>query len=52
MWTPIRLNTIDPNWESNQAWFITRSGAIFAAWSLVYATAFAVHDAGTWQDVP
>lgn len=34
------LNTIGPHWEGNQVWFITGGGAIFAAWPLVYATAF------------
>ena len=34
------LNTVGPHWEGNQVWFITGGGAIFAAWPLVYATAF------------
>jgi len=34
------LNTVGPHWEGNQVWFITAVGAIFAAWPLVYATAF------------
>lgn len=34
------LNSIGPHWEGNQVWFITAGGAIFAAWPLVYATAF------------
>ena len=34
------VNTIGPHWEGNQVWFITAGGAIFAAWPLVYATAF------------
>lgn len=34
------LNTVGPHWEGNQVWFITAGGAIFAAWPLVYATAF------------
>ncbi len=34
------LNSIGPTWEGNQVWFITLGGAIFAAWPLVYATAF------------
>ncbi len=34
------LNTIGPHWEGNQVWFITAGGATFAAWPLVYATAF------------
>ena len=34
------LNTIGPHWEGNQVWFITAGGAAFAAWPLVYATAF------------
>lgn len=36
----IIVNTIGPHWEGNQVWFITAGGAIFAAWPLVYATAF------------
>ena len=34
------LNTVGPTWEGNQVWFITAGGATFAAWPLVYATAF------------
>ena len=34
------INSIGPTWEGNQVWFITAGGAIFAAWPLVYATAF------------
>ena len=34
------LNSIGPTWEGNQVWFITAGGATFAAWPLVYATAF------------
>jgi cytochrome bd ubiquinol oxidase subunit II len=34
------LNTVGPHWEGNQVWFITAGGAIFAAWPLVYSTAF------------
>ena len=34
------INTIGPTWEGNQVWFITAGGAVFAAWPLVYATAF------------
>ncbi len=34
------LNSIGPHWEGNQVWFITAGGATFAAWPLVYATAF------------
>jgi cytochrome d ubiquinol oxidase subunit II len=34
------LNTVGPHWDGNQVWFITGGGAIFAAWPLVYATAF------------
>lgn len=34
------INTIAPHWDGNQVWFITGGGAIFAAWPLVYATAF------------
>ncbi|NBD20707.1 cytochrome d ubiquinol oxidase subunit II [Aquabacterium fontiphilum] len=34
------INTAGPHWDGNQVWFITGGGAIFAAWPLVYATAF------------
>ncbi len=34
------INTVGPHWEGNQVWFVTGGGAIFAAWPIVYATAF------------
>ncbi|NKN32324.1 cytochrome d ubiquinol oxidase subunit II [Marichromatium bheemlicum] len=34
------INTVGPHWDGNQVWLITAAGAIFAAWPLVYATAF------------
>ncbi len=34
------LNVIGPHWDGNQVWFVLGGGAIFAAWPLVYATAF------------
>jgi cytochrome d ubiquinol oxidase subunit II len=34
------INSIGANWDGNQVWFITAGGAIFAAWPIVYATAF------------
>src|SRR5580765_4868499 len=34
------LNSVGPTWEGNQVWFITAGGATFAAWPIVYATAF------------
>ncbi|MDB6096745.1 MAG: Cytochrome ubiquinol oxidase subunit [Francisellaceae bacterium] len=34
------LASIGPTWEGNQVWLITMAGALFAAWPLVYATAF------------
>jgi cytochrome d ubiquinol oxidase subunit II len=36
----VLLNAIGPHWEGNQVWFIAAGGVIFAAWPLVYATAF------------
>ncbi len=36
----VALNVIGPHWDGNQVWFILGGGAIFAAWPLVYATAF------------
>jgi cytochrome bd ubiquinol oxidase subunit II len=34
------LNTIGPHWDGNQVWFILGGGAVFAAFPLIYATAF------------
>jgi cytochrome d ubiquinol oxidase subunit II len=34
------INSIGPFWEGNQVWFILGGGAMFAAWPMVYATAF------------
>jgi cytochrome d ubiquinol oxidase subunit II len=34
------LNSIGPTWEGNQVWLITAASALFAAWPLMYATAF------------
>ena len=34
------INTVGPHWDGNQVWLITAAGAIFAAWPLVYASAF------------
>lgn len=36
----IMINAIAPHWDGNQVWLITAGGAMFAAWPLVYATAF------------
>jgi cytochrome d ubiquinol oxidase subunit II len=36
----VMINSVAPHWDGNQVWFITAGGAIFAAWPLVYATAF------------
>ncbi len=36
----IAINSVAPHWDGNQVWFITGGGAIFAAWPLIYATAF------------
>ena len=36
----VLINSVAPHWGGNQVWFITAGGAIFAAWPLVYATAF------------
>ena len=36
----IAINTIAPHWDGNQVWFILGGGAIFAAFPLLYATAF------------
>lgn len=34
------INVVGPVWEGNQVWLITGGGAAFAAWPLVYASAF------------
>src|SRR5229473_2106384 len=34
------LETIEPHWEGHQVWLITGAGVSFAAWPLLYATAF------------
>lgn len=36
----IMINTVAPHWDGNQVWLLTGGGAMFAAWPLVYATAF------------
>src|SRR5262245_10247180 len=36
----VALNIIGPHWDGNQVWFVLGGGAIFAAWPLIYATAF------------
>ncbi|MFC0178798.1 cytochrome d ubiquinol oxidase subunit II [Thorsellia kenyensis] len=36
----VMINSIAPHWDGNQVWLITAGGAIFAAWPMVYATAF------------
>jgi len=36
----IAINTVGPVWEGNQVWLILGGGAIFAAWPILYATAF------------
>jgi cytochrome d ubiquinol oxidase subunit II len=36
----VMLNSIGPVWEGNQVWFILGGGAVFAAWPVLYATAF------------
>ena len=36
----VLLNSMGPTWEGNQVWFILGAGAIFAAFPLLYATAF------------
>lgn len=36
----VMINSVAPHWDSNQVWFITTGGAIFAAWPFVYSVAF------------
>jgi cytochrome d ubiquinol oxidase subunit II len=34
------INSVAPHWDGNQVWLLTGGGAMFAAWPLMYATAF------------
>jgi cytochrome d ubiquinol oxidase subunit II len=34
------INSVGPNWEGNQVWFIVGGAAFFAAWPFVYAVSF------------
>ena len=36
----VMINAGAPHWDGNQVWLITGGGAMFAAWPLMYATAF------------
>lgn len=36
----VALNIVAPHWDGNQVWFVLGGGAIFAAFPLIYATAF------------
>ena len=36
----VMINTIGPHWEGNQVWFVTAGAGMFAAWPMIYATAF------------
>jgi len=36
----VALNVIGPHWEGNQVWFILGGGGLFAAFPLIYGTAF------------
>ncbi len=36
----VAMNIIGPHWDGNQVWFILGGGAVFAAFPLIYATAF------------
>ncbi len=36
----VALNIVGPHWEGNQVWFVLGGGAVFAAFPLIYATAF------------
>jgi cytochrome d ubiquinol oxidase subunit II len=40
MMNVVSLSIRSDHIDGNQVWFITAGGAIFAAWPLVYATAF------------
>lgn len=34
------LESIEPNWEGHQVWFVVGGGATFAAWPMLYGAAF------------
>ncbi len=36
----VMINSVAPHWDGNQVWLLTGGGAMFAAWPLMYATAF------------
>ncbi len=36
------LNCVGPTWDGNQVWLVLGAGAIFAAWPLIYASAFSI----------
>lgn len=36
----IMINSVAPHWDGNQVWLLTGGGAMFAAWPMMYATAF------------
>lgn len=36
----VALNIVGPHWEGNQVWFILGGGGLFAAFPLIYSTAF------------
>ena len=36
----VMINSVAPHWDGNQVWLITGGGAMFAAWPIMYATAF------------
>jgi cytochrome d ubiquinol oxidase subunit II len=36
----VALNIIAPHWDGNQVWFVLGGGAMFAAFPILYATAF------------
>jgi len=38
----VMINCIGPTWDGNQVWLILGAGAVFAAWPLIYASAFSV----------
>ncbi|HET7329992.1 cytochrome d ubiquinol oxidase subunit II [Dyella sp.] len=36
----VAMNAVGPHWDGNQVWFVLGGGAVFAAFPLIYATAF------------
>ncbi|HIG79312.1 MAG TPA: cytochrome d ubiquinol oxidase subunit II [Cycloclasticus sp.] len=38
----ILINVLAPHWDGNQVWLVLAIGAVFAAWPVIYGTAFSL----------